>query len=213
MKRFLQILFFVGVIKPLILVILGLRISNKRGLPLAGPAILVANHNSHLDTMVLMTLFPLRLLAKVRPVAAADYFLSNPLLAWIGINLFNILPIHRQPLTSKQNPLLLCLQSLQKGEILIVYPEGSRGEPEQLSKFKSGVAYLAKHHPQVPIYPIFLHGLGKALPKGDLILVPFYCDIFIGEPIGWTGQKQTFMQLLNQRMVELASQGHFPAWD
>ena len=212
MKRLLQILFFVLVIKPLTLVILGLRISNKSGLPLAGPAIVVANHNSHLDTMVLMTLFPLRLLAKVRPVAAADYFLSNPLLAWIGLNLFNILPIQRQT-RSKQNPLLICLDSLNQAEILIVYPEGSRGQPEQLSAFKSGVAYLAKHHPQVPIYPIFLHGLGKALPKGDLVLVPFYCDILIGEPLRWTGQKHTFMQLLNQRMLALAAQGHFPVWD
>ena len=213
MKRLLQLLFFVVVIKPLTLIILGLRISNKQGLPSAGPAILVANHNSHLDTMVLMTLFPLRLLAKVRPVAASDYFLSNPLLAWIGINLFNILPIQRQCKLSNKNPLQTCLQSLHRGEILIVYPEGSRGEPERLSEFKSGIAYLAKHHPETPIYPIFLHGLGKVLPKGDLILVPFYCDILIGEPMWWTGRKQTLMQRLNQQMLELASQGNFPVWD
>jgi 1-acyl-sn-glycerol-3-phosphate acyltransferase len=97
-------------------------------------------------------------------------------------------------------------------EILLIYPEGSRGNPESLTSFKSGIAHLAKRHPEIPIYPIFLHGLGKTLPKGEALLVPFFCDVWLGNPLHWTGNKQSFMDLLNQSIQELAAAGNFSAW-
>ena len=213
MIRLLRLLFFLIVVRLVVLIILGLRIVNKERLPKSGPAIIVANHNSHLDTMVLISLFPIRLLGKLRPVAAEDYFLSNQWLAWFSLNIVGIIPLKRKNLSLKEDPLAGCSEALLNGDILIIYPEGSRGEPESISNFKRGIAYLAKRHPDLPIYPIFLHGLGKALPKGEIILVPFFCDVFIGEPIWWTGQKNSFMDLLNQRMQDLASQGNFPPWE
>ena len=54
MNRVLKILFFLFV-RVGVWLILGLRIQHKERLPPAGPAILVANHNSHLDTLVLMS--------------------------------------------------------------------------------------------------------------------------------------------------------------
>lgn len=212
MKRLLQLLFFLILVRLVVLVIIGLRIANKERLPKARPAIIVANHNSHLDTMVLITLFPIYLLNKLRPVAAEDYFLQNRFLAWFSLNIMNIIPLKRQNLKGHKDPLAACSDALENGDVLIVYPEGSRGMPESLSSFKSGVAHLAKRHPEIPIYPVLLHGLGKALPKGEALLVPFFCDVFIGKPIWWTGNKNSFMDLLNQQMQDLASQGNFPAW-
>ena len=76
MYRCLKILFFALCIRPLVLVGLGLNIVNRKHLPTRGPAVIAANHNSHLDTLVLMSLFPLAQIHRVRPVAAADYFHS-----------------------------------------------------------------------------------------------------------------------------------------
>ncbi len=213
MIRLLRLLFFLIVVRLVVLIILGLRIVNKERLPKSGPAIIVANHNSHLDTMVLISLFPIRLLGKLRPVAAEDYFLRNRWLAWFSLNIVGIIPLKRKNLSPREDPLAGCSEALLNRDILIIYPEGSRGEPESISNFKRGIAYLAKRHPDLPIYPIFLHGLGKALPKGEIILVPFFCDVFIGKPIWWTGHKKSFMDLLNQRIQDLAAQGNFPPWE
>jgi 1-acyl-sn-glycerol-3-phosphate acyltransferase len=206
LNQLLRLLFFATIVRLIVLLVIGLRIVEQAKLPQSGPAIICANHNSHLDTMVLMTLFPLRLLAKLRPVAAAEYFLQNPLLAWFALQLIGVIPLHRQKFSNSEHPLAKCSEALERGEILIIYPEGSRGEPESIASFHSGIAHLAKRHPQVPIYPVFIYGLGKVLPKGEKILVPFFCDVVISEPIFWGGSKQIFMDLLQLKMKELCTQ-------
>ncbi len=207
-----QRLFFLLFVRPLVLVVLGLNVRHRERLPQRGPAIVVSNHNSHLDTLVLMTLFPWRLLRWLRPVAAQDYFLRNRLLAWFSLSIMRIIPLERNPTAGHSDPLSGCSAALTNSDILIVFPEGSRGDPEQLGKFKSGIAHLAKRHPDVPITPVFLHGLGKALPKGEAILVPFFCDVFVGEPLQWTGDRQSFMTALESSIASLAGEGHLPEW-
>src|SRR5437870_1072504 len=95
-------------------------------------------------------------------------------------------------------------QANERKEIVIVFPEGTRGEPEQLGEFKTGVAHLARRYPSLPFYPVFLHGLGKALPRGEGLLVPFFCDVFVGQPMLWTGDKTSFMGELWSRISALA---------
>jgi 1-acyl-sn-glycerol-3-phosphate acyltransferase len=206
LNQLLRLLFFATIVRLIVLVVIGLRITNQTGLPKSGPAIICANHNSHLDTLVLMTIFPLRLLAKLRPVAAADYFLKNPALTWFALHIIGIIPLDRHQSSRRENPLAKCDEALDRGEILIIYPEGSRGEPESLASFHSGIAHLAKRHPTVPIYPVFIYGLGKVLPKGEKILVPFFCDLAIGKPIFWSDRKQIFMDLLLHQIQELSAQ-------
>jgi len=192
---------------------MGVNIRNRQTLVSFKPAIIVANHNSHLDTMVLMSLFPLKLLPKLRPVAAADYFLKNRFLAWFALKIIGIIPLSRNVNAAKGDPLGECSKAIDNGEILILFPEGSRGEPEQLASFKSGVAHLAKRRPEVPIIPVFLYGLGKALPKGEFVLVPFLCDVMVGEKMHWTGNRNDFMELLEKRMKEMASALECRTWE
>jgi 1-acyl-sn-glycerol-3-phosphate acyltransferase len=152
---------------------------------------------------------PLSLLDKVQPVAALDYFLKNKALAWFALNIIGILPIDR---TGGGNPLAGSNRALAEGKILILFPEGSRGLPEQRAEFKRGVALLVKENPTVPVTPIFMHGLGKALPKGTKLFVPFICDVFIGGTVPWPGDTRQFMDALTQAVDDLEAQGQFPPW-
>ncbi len=213
MSPLLRWLFFALVVRPVVAIVLGLNVRHRERLPKQGPALVVANHNSHLDTLVLMTLFPLSQLPKLRPVAAQDYFFANRMLKWFSLNVIGIIPLERRIRSASRHPLAPIDEAIERGDIVIVFPEGSRGEPEQLCEFKSGIAHLAERHPQVPVHPVYLHGLGKALPKGEALLVPFFCDVFLGEPLTWCDDRRLFMEGLSGQMTALAAEGQFAAWE
>ena len=213
MNKLCRWLFFALFMRPIMLVVLGLNVRRREQLPTTGPAVLVANHNSHLDAVTLMTLFPLRMLPKLRPVAAQDYFFRNPLLKWFALHIMGILPLDRKVKSRRRHPLAGINEAIDQGDIVIVFPEGSRGAPEELGDFKAGIAHIAKKNPEVPVTPIFMHGLGKALPKGEALLVPFFLDVFVGEPINWEDDREAFMEQLSTRMTALAEEGNFSPWE
>ncbi|MEJ2610728.1 MAG: lysophospholipid acyltransferase family protein [Candidatus Thiodiazotropha sp.] len=213
MTRLLQMLFSLLLVRPLILLVLGLNVRSRQLLPKQGPAIIIANHNSHLDTLALMSLYPLSMQNQLRPVAAMDYFMQNPLLAWFATRIIGIIPLQRSVKAGEGDPLASSVEALQRGEILILFPEGSRGKPEQLGTFKSGIAHLAKRSPETPIIPVYMHGLGMALPKGEALLVPFFCDLFVGQPLSWQGDREGFMQTLTTAMNQLTKQAGFSSWE
>jgi 1-acyl-sn-glycerol-3-phosphate acyltransferase len=206
----LRYLFFLFIIRPLMLIIVGMNVRHGARLPTSGPALVIANHNSHLDALALVALFGMSRLHLVRPVAAADYFLSSPWFAWFSIRILGILPIDREMRSRHRHPLDPISDALSAGQIVLLFPEGTRGEPEKREPFQQGIAHLAKRHPEIPITPVFLHGLGKSLPRGEALLVPFFCDVFVGESLKWTGQRSTFMEHLCSTYDALEEEARVP---
>ena len=213
MTRTLRWVFFAIIVRPIIAIVFGLNVRHRERLPARGPCIIVANHNSHLDTMVLMSLFALRQLPRLRPVAAADYFLRSPLLGWFSTEVVGIIGIDREARRRGCDPLRAPSEALARGDILILFPEGSRGGPEKLAEFKKGVWYLAASHPEVPVIPCFMHGLGKSLPKGAALPVPLFLDVFVGEPLEWRDSRDDYMRELQARVRALAEEDRFPEWE
>ena len=200
----LKKIFFALFVRPLVLIISGVHVVGKEKLPLEGPCIIAANHNSHLDTMVLMSLFPLSHINQVKPVAAADYFMKNKWFAWFSQNVIGIIPLKRRPTKEEGHPLLGVTKALENGDIVIVFPEGSRGIPEEMGTFKTGIAHLAKEFPSIPVVPIYIHGAGKALPKGEALFVPFIIDVNIGEALYFENENnKAFTVRLEKSIKEL----------
>jgi 1-acyl-sn-glycerol-3-phosphate acyltransferase len=214
MNHLLRLAFFALIVRPVMMIVLGTNARRVELLPQQGPAIIVANHNSHLDVFALINVLGLRRLRHVRPVAAADYFLTRPLRRWFATRIVGIIPIERRRVRREEgkHPLDPISDVLREGGIVLLFPEGTRGEPEKMDSFQTGVAHLVRRHPDVPVIPVFMHGLGKALPKGEAILVPFFCDVFVGESIDPSLDKQQFMEALNQSMEDLSAELTVGTW-
>lgn len=199
MKRLIKILFFAVIVKPLVLIGLGLNIVNRKALPKEGPAILAANHTSHLDTLVLMSLYPLKDLHRVRPVAAADYFHKNRWIKWFATYCIDIIPIARNEIKAPSELFSGCYSALDNGDIVILFPEGTRSSTEdRIFKLKRGIHYLAMRYEYMPVYPIILRGLGKALPKGEALFVPFNCDVVVGVALEIDTNPQIYLDKLEK---------------
>lgn len=203
MERVLKILFFAFIVRPLVFVILGLNIRGREKLPKHGPAIIASNHNSHLDTMVLMSLYPLSKIHKIRPVAAADYFLSGKLRAWFSQKIIGIIPLDRSGNKDLEKLFSGCHKALDNGDILIIFPEGSRGNPEQIGKIKKGIFYLTKDRTDTEITPVIMRGLGKSLPRGEALFVPFNCDVIVGDKIGDCKDSKDFIDKITNSFNEI----------
>jgi len=192
------------VIRPFLLLFIGLRVRGREYLAGIGPFILIANHSSHLDTMSLVSLFPLNQLRHIRPVAAADYFERNKFVSVFTKTLFNILPIARRNITTENNPLRRMREAIENGDSLLIFPEGTRGSGEKVGEFRSGVAHLLEKMPDVPVVPAYLINMGRSLPKGEFIPVPFFCEIRIGAPRMMSGTRQEITRALETAVRELA---------
>src|SRR5580704_11755838 len=142
--------------RPLAAFLTGADVIGREHLPKTGPAILAANHTSHVDTLLLLTIFPARLMGRLRPVAAADYFLRGPLIGWFSRTFIGIVPVDRQP-HAGDDVLAPAKQALEAGDIVIIFPEGTRGPAtDDLAPMKAGVARLAAAFPQAPVIPIWI---------------------------------------------------------
>ena len=211
--RFLRWLLLLLIVRPIARFMTGADVTGREHLPLKGPAIVAANHNSHMDTLLLLSIFPSRAVMRVRPAAAADYFLRDPVIGWFSRNLIGIVPVARGKAGSGEDVLAPAREALAAGDIIVVFPEGTRGDAsDSMAALKSGVARLAEAFPDAPVTPVWIQGAGRVLPKGEVIPVPMNCAVLIGEPVHWQGQRGAFMEELRAALLSLKDQAPPLRW-
>jgi 1-acyl-sn-glycerol-3-phosphate acyltransferase len=184
MRRLFLRLLYSGFGRPFLKVIVGVDFPVLKALREERQFILVANHNSHLDTATLLAAMPSAILHRVHPVAAADHFGKRPWQAKLTRLCVNalLIPRKRDPDDPLNDPINIMLAELDAGGSLILFPEGTRGEPETLQRFKKGVGIVLSQRPGIPYIPVFMDGLGKAMPKGDNLILPHPGRLYFGAP-------------------------------
>ena len=112
------------IVRPHAYFFFGIDAIGREKLPQKGPAIVAANHNSHVDTIILLCLFPSKLLSKLRPVAAADTFDKGGFSSWFSKNVIGIIPIKRGHASRSEDVLAGCKDALQnrRGEARGILP-------------------------------------------------------------------------------------------
>jgi len=179
--------------------------------PTSTQRIYFANHSSHLDAVVLWTAFPPELRARVRPVAAQDYWDASRFRRYLAGNVFRSVLIPRPgkgaPLRESATAAIEKMGDvLSEGQdSLIFFPEGTRGGADGIGAFKSGLYHLAKRHPEVELVPVYMENLSRILPKGEFLPVPILGSVSIGRPIRLDAgeSKQEFLLRARRELCEL----------
>jgi 1-acyl-sn-glycerol-3-phosphate acyltransferase len=156
-----------------------MRIDGRGNLPQTGSFVMVCNHTSHLDTLCMLCAVPLQKIHRTFPAAAADYFFSSLPRSAVSAILINALPFDRK--VKGAESLTVCSELLQnEGNILIIFPEGTRTTTGEMGRFRSGIGRLVVGT-DLPVVPCFLDGGTTAWPKGKTFPRPRKLHLAIGE--------------------------------
>ena len=150
--------------------------------PKAEQRIYFANHQSHLDWVLIWASLPRDLRAQTRPIAAKDYWTSTPFKQWITTAVFNAVYVNRQR-TDDQDPLEPLVEALKNGDSLVIFPEGTRSNKGDPQAFKSGLYHLAQQFPHVQLIPAWIDNVQRVMPKGEVLPVPILCTVTFGAPM------------------------------
>lgn len=129
---------------------------------LHGPALIVANHASHLDTAVLLSTLPTRRRRHTAVAIEADYFFDKWWRAGGSAIAFNTFPIQRGAVARDSTPARL----LAGGWTVVAFPEGTRSRDGFVGPFGMGAAELAVAC-RVPVIPVGILGTYAAMPRGS----------------------------------------------
>jgi len=150
--------------------------------PEALQRIYFANHQSHLDWVLIWASLPGELRSTTRPIAAKDYWTATPLKHWITREVFNAVYVNRTR-TDDQDPLEPLQQALAAGDSLVIFPEGTRSNKGEPQAFKSGLYHLAEQFPGVQLVPAWISNVQRVMPKGEMVPVPILCTVTFGAPM------------------------------
>ncbi len=150
------------------------RYSGSANVPRTGGALLVSNHQSHLDPPIVGAGCP----RQMSYLARLTLFRIFPF-GWI-LQSVGAIPIDRD--RSALSGIRATLQALQRGEMVLVFPEGTRSRDGNLGTFKPGLALVARRA-KVPIIPAAIDGAHDAWPRAAAI--PRFGNVYVhyGTPL------------------------------
>ncbi|WP_344819726.1 lysophospholipid acyltransferase family protein [Microbacterium soli] len=172
------------VIGPLVKAVFRPWIVGRDNVPASGPAILASNHLSFADSIFLPLLIdrPMSFLAK------SDYFTGRGLKGWatkVFMKATGQIPIDRSGGKASEASLNTGLQILGRGDLLGIYPEGTRSPDGKLYRGRTGLARMALEA-KVPVVPVVMVDTDAVMPIGTRIPNVMRVGVVIGEPLDFS---------------------------
>ena len=144
------------------------------------PVIFAANHHSHVDTGLLLSVLPERFRRKTAVAAAADYFFDRRAKGSFHALAFAAVPVERTKVNRRSADVTAGL--LEDRWSLLIYPEGGRSPDGWAQEFRGGAAYLAVRTGR-PVVPVYLEGTRQVWPKGRRLPRPARVTVRFGVPL------------------------------
>jgi 1-acyl-sn-glycerol-3-phosphate acyltransferase len=196
-----------AVLTPVLRVLFRPYVTGAENLPASGGAILAGNHTTFLDNFIIPLVVPRR----VTFLAKSDYFTGGGLKGMLQRIFFSgvgMIPIDRSGGAASEAALRTGLQVLRDGELLGLYPEGTRSPDGRLYRGKTGVARMALEV-GVPVVPVGLIGMFALQPKGRLLPRLGKVEVRVGRPLdfsryaGMEGDRFVLRSITDEIMYEL----------
>jgi 1-acyl-sn-glycerol-3-phosphate acyltransferase len=155
-----------------------LAVEGLEHVPARPPFVMVANHTSHLDALVLAAALPWRLRRSAFPVAAGDTFFETPAVTVFAALMLNALPMWRKR-CGAHGMAELRSRLVEEPAIYLLFPEGTRSRDGSMGHFKPGLGMLIGGA-DVPIVPCHLDGAFAAFPPNTRMPRPLPMRLRIG---------------------------------
>ncbi len=159
-------------------------VEGAENIPATGPVILVGNHLSVIDSFFL----PIMIERRVYFLAKSEYFTGKGLKGWL-VKTFMLgvgqLPIDRSGGKASEASLNTALKVLDRGDVLGIYPEGTRSPDARLYRGRTGVARMVLES-GVPVVPVVMIDTEKAMPIGAKFPKIRRIGTVIGQPLDFS---------------------------
>ena len=186
-----------GIFRPLILLTHPCTIVGKEKIPQDGKVILVCNHLSNWDPILLLLKQPRR----IAFMAKAELFRFKPL-GWFLRRVFGVFPVERGKGDSKA--LDTGVAAIESGDMMGIFPEGTRSRDGKLMRFKSGAALIAART-GASVLPCGIDRRSKAFRRVTITVG----DLITPEELQLNGEKPELRyatRLMRERVRELSGQ-------
>ena len=197
-----------AVLAPILRLLFRPYVTGAENLPEDGAAILAGNHTTFLDNFMIPLVVP----RKVTFLAKSDYFTAGGPKGWLQRQFFGgvgMIPIDRSGGKASEAALRTGLKVLESGELLGLYPEGTRSPDGRLYRGKTGVARMALEA-GVPVIPVGLIGMFDIQPGGGgMPKLGRRVEVRIGRPLdfsryaGMEGDRFVLRSITDEIMYEL----------
>src|SRR3990170_8702461 len=187
-------------------IVFRLRVYGADYVPRAGAAIVAANHTSFLDPIVVAV----AIRRSVHFMAKEELFRFRPF-GWL-LRQYQVFPVSRR--RTDLQAMKRAISLLQRGEVVVIFPEGTRGDGNQLRPARPGIGLIAARS-KAPVIPMLHCGAEKILPKDAWFPKPQQVLVKFGEPVyfaeerpgEWQEQIVRFSQMIMDRICAPQTRG------